>query len=52
MTSKARSCVTNVTRSAEDKNSVTDEVQNPKMSRYGFDVISDNIDTEGSSNKK
>ena len=31
---------------------MTDEVQNPKMSRYGLYVISDNIDTEVSSNKK
>ena len=49
MRDKQGTCVTNVMRSAEDENSVTDEVQNPKMS---VTCPSDNSDTVVSSNKK
>ena len=40
---KPGTCDANVTRSAEDLNSETDEVQNPKMSRNGYGVFEDNM---------
>ena len=40
---KPGTCDASVTRSAEDLNSETEEVQNPKMSRNGYGVFEDNM---------